>query len=56
MFYLTILLTFIQFFILFYLYFKVKRLDKMMDRQQIESNEIIVSIKRLHEKIDKWEQ
>jgi cell division protein FtsB len=51
--FITILLTGIQFYILIFLYFKVKKIDKMMEQQQVENNELVVSLKQLQEKVDK---
>ncbi|WP_226037774.1 hypothetical protein [Aquibacillus saliphilus] len=52
MFILTIFLTVIQFGILFFLFFKVKKLDNMLEQQLMENNQLMVSIKKLHEKLD----
>ncbi|WP_171016836.1 hypothetical protein [Pseudalkalibacillus caeni] len=45
----TILLTIIQFGILFYLFFKVRTISSMLERQKLENNEMIVALKRLKE-------
>ncbi|MFD1737474.1 hypothetical protein ACFSCX_13010 [Bacillus salitolerans] len=47
---LTILLTLIQFSILFYLFFKVKSIAKIVEQHQVEQNEMIVLLKKINEK------
>ncbi|MBM6617888.1 hypothetical protein [Bacillus suaedaesalsae] len=46
--FLTILLTFIQFGILFYLFFKVRSMSKQMEQQQQDNNEILVAPNKLN--------
>jgi hypothetical protein len=46
---LTILLTIIQFGILFYLFFKVRTISQLLEQQRIENNEILVALKRTKE-------
>lgn len=49
---LDILLTIIQFGILFYLFFKVKTILIMLEKQQMENNQILVILKKLKEQIE----
>lgn len=46
---LDILLTIIQFGILFYLFFKVKTILIMLEKQQVENNQMLVILKKLME-------
>ena len=50
--YLTILLTVIQFGILFYLFFKVISITKLLEQQKIEHNQILVLLRKLMETKD----
>ncbi|WP_167449485.1 hypothetical protein [Halobacillus trueperi] len=41
-----------EFAIMLYLFFKVRKLEEMMEKQEVERNEMKVSLDRLHEKMD----
>ncbi len=50
---LTVLLTIIQFGILFYLFFKVGKISKILEQQQLENNEMLVIVKKINEQANK---
>lgn len=39
--------------ILVYLFFKVRNLEEMLEKQEIEHNELKVSLDQMHEKLDR---
>ncbi|MRH43893.1 hypothetical protein GH741_14715 [Aquibacillus halophilus] len=51
MIFLTILLTVIQFSILIYLFFSVRNVKKMMETQQLETNKLLVAIRKIEDKL-----
>ncbi|WP_404467981.1 hypothetical protein [Sutcliffiella horikoshii] len=46
---LSVLLTIIQFGILFYLAYKVKIISSILEEQQVENNKMLVALKKLKE-------
>jgi hypothetical protein len=50
---LGLLLYIAGFAILVYLFFKVRNLEEMLDKQEVEHNELKVSLDQMHEKLDR---
>ncbi|SFJ74814.1 hypothetical protein SAMN04487936_10425 [Halobacillus dabanensis] len=44
------------FVILVYLFFKVRNLEEMLDKQEVEHNELKVSLDQMHEKLDRIQE
>lgn len=42
--------------ILVYLFFKIRNLEEMLDKQEFEHNELKVSLDQMHEKLDQIQE